>query len=110
MLTQHLVLRFLLKNLLFSLFYRVILRNPYATALFSVFTHTLFVFSFRVFLGSILKIDNAKTFQRLSPYGIESITNMAIYNNNRMIVMGLALAVIVVSYIILRRKENFYRE
>ena len=94
----------------FSLFYRVILRNPYATALFSVFTHTLFVFSFRVFLGSILKIDNAKTFQRLSPYGSESITNMGIYNNNRMIVMGLALAVIVVSYIILRRKEKFYRE
>lgn len=94
----------------FSLFYRVILKNPYATALFSVFTHTLFVFSFRVFLGSILKISNAKTFQRLSPYGSETITNKGIYGNNRMIVIGLALAVIAISYIILRRKEKFYRE
>lgn len=94
----------------FSLFYRVILKNPYATTLFSVFTHTLFVFSFRVFLGSILKISNAKTFQRLSPYGSETITNKGIYGNNRMIVIGLALAVIAISYIILRRKEKFYRE
>lgn len=94
----------------FSLFYRVILKNPYATALFSVFTHTLFVFSFNVFLGSILKISDSKTFQRLSPYNSQSITNKGLYGNNRMIIVGLALAVIVISYIILRRKEKFYRE
>ncbi len=94
----------------FSLFYRVVLKNPYSTVLFSLFTHTLFVFSFKVFLGTILKIDNAKAFQRFSPYGSESIINMGVYGNNRMIMTGIAIAVIVVSYIILRRKEKFYWE
>ena len=94
----------------FSLFYRVLLKNPYSTVLFSLFTHTLFVFSFRVFLGSVLKITDTKAFQRFSPYGSESISNMGVYGNNRMIMTGIALAVIVVSYIILRRKEKFYWE
>lgn len=94
----------------FSLFYRVVFKNPYSTVLFSLFTHTLFVFSFNVFLGSILKINNTKAFQRFSPYGSERISNMGVYGNNRMIMTGIALAVIVISYIILRRKEKFYRE
>ena len=94
----------------FSLFYRVVFENPYSTVLFSLFTHMIFVFSFKVFLGSVLKISNSKALQRFSPYGSESISNMGVYGNNRMIMTGIALAVIAVSYLILWRREKFYRE
>ena len=94
----------------FSLLYRVLFQNPYATALFSVFTHTLFVFSFRVILVDVFAISNQKALQRFSPFGSHTITNMGVYGNNRWIVIGVAVFVISLAMFILWRREAFYKE
>lgn len=94
----------------FSLLYRVLFQNPYATALFSVFTHTLFVFSFRVMLAEVFEVSGQKALQRFSPFGSHTITNMGVYGNNRWIVVGVAVFVISLAMWILQRRETFYKE
>ena len=94
----------------FSLFYRVLMKNPFSTILCTVFTHTLLVLGFKVFLSSTLMISDIKTIQRLSPYFSQQITNPGLYNNNRFIVLGVCAAVLAASYIILWRREKFYIE
>jgi len=94
----------------FSLLYRVLFQNPYATALFSVFTHTLFVFSFRVILVDVFEVSAPKALQRFSPFGSHAITNMGVYGNNRWIVIGVAVFVISLAMLILWRRETFYKE
>lgn len=94
----------------FSLLHRVLFQNPYATALFSVFTHTLFVFSFRVILTEVFEVSAPKALQRFSPFGSHTITNMGVYGNNRWIVTGVAVFVIALAMLILWRRETFYKE
>lgn len=90
----------------FALFYRVVLKNPFATIVFSSFTHTLLLFTFTTIIAKFIK--SPKALQRFSIFNANNITNKAIYTNNRMIVIAASIVIISASYIILRRKEKFY--
>ena len=94
----------------FSLLARVITANPYGAVLFSLIVHTVAVASFKVILVALFNISKQKTLQRFDPYYAEQISNKGVFINNRLIVTGAALAVILIAYIIMRRREKFYAE
>lgn len=90
-----------------SVLYRVIVNNPYATVMYSVFTHTILSASFKLFLGDVIKITDPRLIERISPFESHKITNMARFYNNRMYITGAAITIIALSYLLMRRKTTF---
>lgn len=98
----------LLFSTAFSLLYRVLCKNPYATVIYSMLTHSIFIFTFKSFLVHF--VHEPKELQRYSPFYSTSISNMGVYTNNRMLFTGIGLFIILASYLILRYKEKFFVE
>ena len=94
----------------FSLLFRVICTNPYAAVLFSLMVHAFAVASFKLLLVKLFGVSTQKALQRFNPYDTAEISNKAVYINNRLIVVGAALAVIALAYLLTRRREKLYTE
>lgn len=94
----------------FSLLARVLTANPYGAVLFSLVVHGIAVASFKFLLVAVFHISRQKALQRFNPFDTEEITNRGVFINNRLIVVGVALGIIILAYILMRRREKFYAD
>ena len=93
-----------------SLLLRVLIRSPYGTVLFSLLAHAILTVSFKVFLSQTLKLTNPKAIQRFSPFFANTIANSGVYGNNRLIVLGVTVFLISLSYLLAWRADSFLTE
>ncbi len=104
----------LLTTLLFitsiSLLFRVLVKTPFATIMFALLTHTIMAASFKLFLSETLMLSSPKAIQRFTPYFANTIKNDGVYGNNRLIVLGVTVFILLLSYFIARRSDRFLVE
>lgn len=104
----------LLTTLLFitsiSLLFRVLVKTPFATIMLALLSHTVLAFSFKLFLSETIMLSNPKAIQRFTPYFANTIKNDGVYGNNRLIVLGVTVFILLLSYFIARRSDRFLVE
>ena len=106
----RLVLSFVI-SLLFatsiSLLFRVIFNNPFGIIIYSALIHLLIASTFQYLLSKI--VSDYQMVRRITPYGAHAIKDIGLFVNNRLLVSGMALIIITISYLIMRyRKSNIF--